>query len=289
MQKFWWRWLLVLVALAGAVVAANHNRTQQGTQAAHFVNSTTPTLFFHGWGSSYHAEQQMANYALSRGVTTTIVRADVAKDGQVTWYGRLTPGARNPIIEVNLQNNKSVKSGAGSLVDAYANSSQYVLAVMRAVKAKYGFTKVNVVAHSMGNLQVYYYLKAHGQDRSLPQIQKLVDLAGHWNGLVMEPGATTVTLAGNGRPSIMLPQYQGLLSLRQTFPRQIDVLNVYGNSKNNTDGTVPNVSSRSLRWLVAGRAHSYQEQVIEGPGGQHSQLHENKAVDQLLVRFLWQK
>lgn len=214
MQKFWWRWLLVLVALAGAVVAANHNRTQQGTQAAHFVNSTTPTLFFHGWGSSYHAEQQMANYALSRGVTTTIVRADVAKDGQVTWYGRLTPGARNPIIEVNLQNNKSVKSGAGSLVDAYANSSQYVLAVMRAVKAKYGFTKVNVVAHSMGNLQVYYYLKAHGQDRSLPQIQKLVDLAGHWNGLVMEPGATTVTLAGNGRPSIMLPQYQGLLSLR---------------------------------------------------------------------------
>ena len=125
MQKFWWRWLLVLVALVGALVAANHNRTQQGTQAVHFVNSTTPTLFFHGWGSSYHAEQQMANYALSRGVTTTIVRADVAKDGQVTWYGRLTPGARNPIIEVNLQNNKSVKPGAGSIVDAYANSSQY--------------------------------------------------------------------------------------------------------------------------------------------------------------------
>ena len=231
----------------------------------------------------------MANYARSHGVTTTIVRADVAKDGQVTWYGRLTPGARNPIIEVNLQNNKSVKPGAGSIVDAYANSSQYVLAVMRAVKAKYGFTKVNMVAHSMGNLQVYYYLKAHGQDRSLPQIQKLVDLAGHWNGLVMEPGATTVTLAGNGRPSIMLPQYQGLLRLRQTFPRQIDVLNVYGNSKNATDGTVPNVSSQSLGWLVTGRAHSYQEQVIEGPGGQHSQLHENKAVDQLLVRFLWQK
>lgn len=288
MRKFFGRWLVVIGALLTALGAATYTRNHQHRQAAQFVNSPTPTIFFHGWGSSYRAEQQMANYARNRGVTTTIIRADVATNGQVTWYGRLTPGARNPIIEVNLQNNKSVAPGNGSIIAAYAKSSDYVLAVMRAVKAKYGFKQVNVVAHSMGNLQVYYYLRAHGQDRTLPQIQKLVDLAGHWNGLVMEPGATDVTLAANGQPSLMLPQYQGLLRLRQTFPTQIAVLNIYGNSKNHTDGTVPNVSSQSLRWLIQARARSYQEKIITGPGGQHSRLHENKTVDRLLVQFLWQ-
>jgi len=35
-----------------------------------YVQSTTPTLFFHGGGSSYHAETHMVTAAEKAGVTT---------------------------------------------------------------------------------------------------------------------------------------------------------------------------------------------------------------------------
>ena len=144
----------------------------------------------------------------------------------------------------------------------------------------------------MGNLLVYYYLRNHGADPKLPQIQKLVDIAGHWNGLEVEKGANKVTLnPKTGEPSQQLPEYADLITLRNTFPQQIKVLNIYGNLEDgsNSDGTVPNVSSKSLRWLLNNRAKSYQELEIKGKMGQHSKLHENKQVDRALVKFIWEK
>jgi hypothetical protein len=53
-------------------------------------------------------------------------------------------------------------------------------------------------------------------------------MAGHYDGIVGvndEPNRTKIT----GRPSGMEPEYHALLSLRNTFPRQTRVLNIFGN------------------------------------------------------------
>jgi len=79
-------------------------------------------------------------------------------------------------------------------------------------------------------------------------------------------------------------------SHQRSLPKnQVRILNIYGNIGGHTDGTVPNVSSLALKYLVAPRAKAYQEKVFTGKLARHSKLHENPQVDRTLISFLWGK
>lgn len=58
---------------------------------------STPTIFFHGGGSSYHAEEHMVRAAEKAGVTKSLIRANVKKSGKVTLTGTWPKDAKNPI------------------------------------------------------------------------------------------------------------------------------------------------------------------------------------------------
>lgn len=264
------------------------NRPQQKQNSAKTI--ATPTIFVHGWGSSYHAEESMANYARTCNATNSIIRADVSQDGNVTFDKTISANAKNPIIEVNLLNNKSIFPNETDQARALIKSSNYVKDVIVALQKNYHFNKINLVGHSMGNLQIAYYLKNNATNSKMPQLNKQVSIAGHYNGYLGEPGAPKHTiLTKNGKPEKMDTGYKGLLSLRRTFPKNARVLNIYGNTGNGTDGSVDNNSSRSYRYLVSERARSYQEHEFDGRNAQHSKLHENIQVARLLVKFLWAK
>ena len=83
--------------------------------------------------------------------------------------------------------------------------------------------------------------------------------------------------------------YQRMTALRTILPKRVQVLNLYGDIGGHTDGTVPNVSSLSLKYLVAPRAKSYTEKRFTGQLARHSKLHENPQVDRVLIHFLWGK
>lgn len=84
--------------------------------------------------------------------------------------------------------------------------------------------------------------------------------------------------------------YQQMTALRKTYPKnQVKVLNIIGDIGGGTDGTVKNVSSLSLKYLVAYRAKSYQVKKFHGKLARHSKLHSNPAVDKVLIKFLWEK
>lgn len=288
-RRLLWFIVAIVVVVAGGLTA---NSIHRARAAKSYINSTTPTIFFHGWGSSYRAERQMANYAKEQGITNTIVRANVAKSGKVTWSGTIKKGARNPIIEVNFANNKSVTGEESDPAKAYNSSSRYVKDVINSMQKKYHFTKINIVAHSMGNLQVAYYLKNNANDKNMPTLEHQVSIAGHYNGLTMEKGASSVKLdSQTGEPNNMLSEYKGVLPLRNNYPRSAHVLNIYGDIQDgrHSDSEVPVNSARSYKYLVASRAKSYREKQINGKQAQHSKLHENKQVDRILVNFLWSK
>lgn len=82
--------------------------------------------------------------------------------------------------------------------------------------------------------------------------------------------------------------YKELLNLRQTFPRNTAVLNIYSDigDGSHSDEDVPVNSAKSLKYLVAGRAKSYHEVEIHGKKAQHSSLHNNSQVNRLLINFL---
>ena len=101
----------------------------------------------------------MANYAKNKGVTNTIIRADVSTKGEVELIGNMKKNARNPIVEVNYQDNKNAN---------YNEDAKWMKNVVVALQKKYGIKKFNVVGHSMGNMSIMFYLLNYGGDKRLP-------------------------------------------------------------------------------------------------------------------------
>lgn len=273
--------IVIIIVLLGVI---GHVSFDKKIHSSDYIKSSVPTLFFHGWGGSYRSESQMANYAKSHGVTDAIIRADVSPKGKVTLNGKISNNAQNPIIEVNYLNNKN---------DNYSEDALWMKQVIVLLQKEYNIKRFNVVGHSMGNMTIAYYLLNYSKDKSLPKLNKQVDIAGHYNGILgMNDEPNKMKLASNSKPEKMDSDYKQLLKLREIYPNdQVDILNIYGDKDDGThsDGSVSNASSKSLRYLVSGRAKSYREKKISGSQAQHSKLHENKEVDKLLINFLWKK
>ena len=276
--------LLLVLLLLAVYIFKNNYQKENGAS----IRIATLTLFVHGWGSSYHAEESMVAYAQKSHATNSVIRADVNPAGKVTLLGTIKKRAKNPIVEVNLQNNKSIFAGINNQTSAMNKSSNYIKDVITVLQKRYRFNRINLVGHSMGNLQIAYYLRNNATNAHMPQLNKQVSIAGHYNGYVGEQGAPNKTVLNRaGKPQKMSAGYRGLLSLRKKFPQKAAVLNIYGDMGSGSDGDVTVNSARSYRYLVSKRARSYQEKEIRGSRAQHSKLHENTKVDRLLVNFLW--
>ncbi|MBB1079642.1 alpha/beta hydrolase [Limosilactobacillus sp. STM2_1] len=272
--------IVVIVAIVGSAVWHQQKHSK-------YIQSTTPTLFFHGGGSSYHAEEQMVNAAKKAGVTNTILRANVDRTGKVTLHGSMHKGAINPIVEVNYENNRQLD---------FNKHGEYATNVVTALQRRYKITKINMVGHSLGNISIIYYMLQNGQNPQMPQLQKQVDIAGHFAGLTFKQVPTAIQqpagmkLNKDGKPNKMNATYQQMTRARQTYPKgKVAVLNIIGDIGNHTDGRVDNISSLSLKYLVGSRAKSYRVLKITGKDAQHSKLHDNAQVDKALINFLWGK
>lgn len=137
------------------------------------------------------------------------------------------------------------------------------------------------------------YINENFANKKLLIINKVVSIAGHYNGWLGVPEGKSAKIADpkTGRPNVFAPSFKQLLGLRKHYPKQIEVLNIYGDKKDGSksDGAVTVASSQSYRYLINNWAKSYREVEITGKMAQHSKLHENKEVDKLLIKFLWDK
>ncbi|WP_295729373.1 alpha/beta hydrolase [uncultured Limosilactobacillus sp.] len=256
-------WLVaaMVVVVSSGLALAKQRSTQQ------WVHSTTPTIFIHGYGSSYHAEESMVKAAKQAGVTKTVARATVAKDGQVTISGDRLAGKRNPIVEVNLVNNKQTDMAEGA---------KYIRNVILALQKRDQLTKYNFVAHSMGNMDAFSYLNDYGSQSGMPKLQKQVVIAGGG-------------LSGWTRDrSNVEKMRQHMDNLKQVYPHA-HVLVIAGNTGHGSDGRVPNAATRSIRAMLGERPASFRIQMFNGKQYNHSSLHENQRIFKLINNFLWQK
>jgi uncharacterized alpha/beta hydrolase family protein len=245
------------------------------------VVKSTPTIFLHGWGSSVNAQHQMTSAIKNSGISNSVTQAIVDSNGKVTLVGSIASDAKNPLIEVGSQNNHNTN---------YHEDGRWLKNVIVELEKTYKIKKINLVGHSMGNMAIAYYL-LDNNNSNLPKLEKQVDIAGHFNGIIARGDKPNkIKLDSNGKPNQMDENYRELIGLRTKYPnKQVKVLNIYGDIGNGThsDGSVTNASSQSLHYLLDARPISYQERKIIGTNGQHSQLHENKEVDQILINFLW--
>lgn len=281
MTKFIKFTLTIFTALFLTIIYGLATKPIHADLSNKYIHSTTPILFFHGYGSGAHAEEYMVNGFVKAGVSKTVITADVAGDGTVTLKGDIPHNAVNPLVMVNFNDNHSTN---------YELQGQWVKNVLEELQAKYHFKKVNIEAHSMGNMAVMYFLLANAGNHNLPQIQKQVAMAGTFDGAIgwNEPANLTVNKK-TGKPSAMNDSYQKLLPLRHRYPRQIKLLNIYGDLKDGNDSQVSNASCLSLKYLINNRARSYREVKITGPNAKHELLHHNPQVNKILISFFWGK
>ena len=101
----------------------------------------------------------------------------------------------------------------------------------------YGYHQINVVSHSMGNLEFANYIRRYHAQKDFSGVEHWVSMAEHYDGIVGindEPNKTEID-AKTGKPSQMEPEYRALLTLRNIFPRETNVLNIFGNLENGTN------------------------------------------------------
>ena len=230
--------LLTLLLVSFVVVGCSSKQTSEKTTVG------TPTLFFHGFGSSYHAEEQMVNAAKKAGVTKESIIADVTPENEVILKGKFSKNVKNSIVEDN-QN----------------GSSKNVLAVIKKLQANYKFKKINLVGHSFGNLMIANYINENYADKKLPVMNKVVSIEGHYNGWLGEAVGRSGKIVDpkTGKPDKFAHGFKKLLGLRKHYPKQTKVLNIYGDKKDGSkgDGSVSVASTQTYRYLINNRAKSY--------------------------------
>lgn len=215
--------VIIIAIIAGIKVKQNHDdNTIQEIQPVKVSSKTVPTFFFHGWGSSWHAEDTMAQAIKRAGATNTIVRVNVDKNGRAKLIGKIKKNAKNLLIEVNFADNKLTHyQHNGQYAHAYDSAGAcYVKNAIDLVRNKYHYNSINILAHSMGNLEVASYIKLNANKKNSPQINHLVAMAGHYNGIIGEndkPNQVKIN-KGTGKPSIMRPEFRNLLPFRKVFP-----------------------------------------------------------------------
>ena len=275
---------ILIIASIMLILTGCENRTNDSSKKVQI--DSTPTIFFHG-GSSYRAEEHMVDAAKKAGITKSVLRAEVSKTGKVTLVGTWPKGAKNPICEVNYEDNCQLD---------FNKHATYATNVVKALQKKYKFKKINMVGHSLGNISIIYYMLRNGNNKKIPQIQKQVDIAGHFGGLTFDGIPNSIKqpngmkLNSMGKPNKMNSTYKQMTGVRELYlKKHVKVLNIVGDVGDKTDGRVDNISTLSLQYLVSGGNSSYRVLKINGKNAQHSKLHENAQVDQALIKFLWNK
>ncbi len=153
----------------------------------------------------------------------------------------------------------------------------------------YQVNKANIVGHSMGGVSGLRYLGTYGQDASLPKIEKFVSIGAPFNDFIDTSQQQTIETELENGPTEKSSRYLDYQEMINVVPEKLPILLIGGqlSPTDLSDGTVPLSSALAVNALLRQRGTQVTSQIIKGEHAQHSQLHENPEVDQLLIEFLW--
>lgn len=166
----------------------------------------------------------------------------------------------------------------------------YLSFVLPFLAKRYGFKTYLAVAHSLACPCIIRTEMKHYRSKNFPHLKKCALIAGPFDGVTYLGDIPNVNyLTESGRPSVMNPHYLYLFFNRRKFNPDIAVLNIYGNvlDNTNTDKFISVVSAKSIRYIVAPKAHFYQEVEVRGKNdAEHSWMHDNPFVIDIVDKFL---
>ncbi|MFB9768945.1 alpha/beta hydrolase [Lactiplantibacillus modestisalitolerans] len=289
------RWGLLTFVLAVAVIligAGGSQRrlsrvTSQLTEqpvrrlSPNYHQTQTATIFLHGYNGGAYSTNYLIRRAQRAGAAQKALVVHVYKNGVMAFRGYWHRAIKNPMIQIVFEDNHA----------SQAKQVDWLHQVLVQLKQRYGVKRYNAVGHSLGANDIVNQALKYGQDRRVPELSKIVTIAGPFDGLTgflgAEKTATVRQLAA--KPVRFTRHFATALKYRKNFPQHVQLLNVVGDTNNgyNNDGFVGVASARSVKYLLRGKLASYQEKFYQGAGAAHCALNQNPRVAKGMVRFLW--
>ncbi|WP_207695350.1 hypothetical protein DOK67_0001821 [Enterococcus sp. DIV0212c] len=257
-----------------------HQQAAKNSTATETIQKTSiPTLFIHGYSGGNNSFGRMIKRMEGNDRTKKELVLTVSVDGKVQAKGKLTGKKNNPSVQVLFQDNKSNEW----------NQAEWIKNCLTYIQKNYGVTEVNLVGHSMGGASSLRYLTTFGDDTSLPKINKFIGIAAPFNNFVELSNGETIDDVINNGPTVQSERYVDYVNGIEKVSKDIKVMIIAGDVEDGSlsDEAVPVADALSAVSLFKTHGNEVQEKIFYGKSAQHSQLHENKEVDQLVADFLW--
>ncbi|MBO0440557.1 alpha/beta fold hydrolase [Candidatus Enterococcus ikei] len=257
-----------------------HQQAAKNSTATETIQkSSIPTLFIHGYSGGNNSFGRMIKRMEGNDHTKKELVLTVSVDGKVQAKGKLTGIKSNPSVQVLFEDNKNNEW----------NQAEWIKNCLTYIQENYGVTEVNLVGHSMGGASSLRYLTTFGDDTSLPKINKFVGIAAPFNNFVELSNGETIDDVINNGPAVQSERYVDYVNGIEKVSKDIKVMIIAGDVEDGSlsDEAVPVADALSAVSLFKTHGNEVQEKIFFGKSAQHSQLHENKEVDQLVADFLW--
>ena len=242
------------------------------------TKSAVPTVFIHGYGGTINSFGGMIQRLSNEGKTKKEMLITVQADGTLNVDGQLSKEKDNPSIQVLFAANK----------DNEWNQTEWIYNVLKYLKQQ-GVDQVNLVGHSMGGVSSLRYLTTYGQPNDASAIKKFIAIGAPFNDFDDTANNQSINdLLQNG-PNTQASRYVDYSNGINNVPSELPILLLAGklNESDMSDGTVPLSSALATYSLLKSHGNPIDYQIFTGSNAQHSQLHENPAVDKVVANFLW--
>ncbi|SJZ49765.1 Uncharacterized protein with an alpha/beta hydrolase fold [Pilibacter termitis] len=239
----------------------------------------TPTLYIHGSSGTINSFGGMLARMESDQQTKKELILTISPTGEITQEGNYKVGSINPSIQILFEDNKNT----------IENQVIWLTKIMRYLKEHYQIDEVNLVGHSDGGIVGLTYLEEYTSDLTLPKVVKFIAIGSPFNSQIpLQKGETMEDVLTN-EPEKQSSRYENFKANIDKIDKHLPILLIAGdeNSDNQGDGTVPLADALSIYPVMVKSNDNVQKIIVTGENTGHSELHENREVDKLVEKFLW--
>ena len=256
-----------------------HIDDQSTIEKAHTNIKQVPIIYFHGFRGGAYTTRKLVGAALKDKQNKDFLQVTVDLRGNFKLRGTWT-GDRNPIVQVVFRER---------VIGIYG-IDYYLSFLLPFLSKKYHFNTYTAVSHSLTCPCIIRTELRFARRKKFPHLDKCAFIAGPFNGVTYLGDIPNVNeLNDRGRPSVMNPHYLYLLWRKRRVSKDLSVLNIYGNvlDDTNTDKYISVVSAKSIRYILAPKAHNYSEVEIRGKDvAEHSNMHDDPFVINIINKFI---
>lgn len=237
-----------------------------------------PVIYIHGFRGGDYTTRIMVKKACEDKGTSKFLKVTVDLLGNFKFEGTWT-GDKHPIVQLVFRQ----KIAGINCINYYLKFTLPFLA------KRFNFKHYNAVAHSLGAPCIIWTQMRYAKNKKFPQLKKCALIAGPFDGVMYLGDIPNINyLTEKGRPALMSWHYISLLLYRKRMDPNVRILNIYGNvlDETNTDRFISVVSAKSIRYIISPTVRFYREVEIRGKNAEHSRMHDDPFVINLLSHFL---